>query len=184
MRKLAGFAAIAAIAFGATAVMAASPTPSASPRPSATPSTRPAPSATPAPSASPTPSVAPKTRSSTAAAAADTWTAAVEPVQTSGSVTIHRLKGGDGTLTFKVNDLLDGLIWNVRLERGAIERAIGGRLIASRSGEDVHRFTADTISIRLSKTEMSAFMAARKSVGVTALISDGSRLSFAGFPKG
>jgi hypothetical protein len=40
----------------------------------------------------------------------------------------------------------------------------------------------DTIQIHLSKTEISAFLAARKASGVVVFISDGSRLSVAKFP--
>jgi hypothetical protein len=184
MRKLAGFAAIAALAFGATAVMAASPspsyTPSASPAASAKPSAQP--SATPAPSASP--SASPTTGTSgSSSAATTTWTAQVTPVQITGSVAVHELKSGGGTVTFKLSDLLNETAYSVRIDRGTIAgQFTRDRLIVARFGDDVTHFMNDTIQIHLSKTEMSAFLAARKASGVVVFISDGSRLSVAKFP--
>jgi hypothetical protein len=184
MRKLAGFAAIAALAFGATAVMAASPspsyTPSASPSASAKPSAKP--SATPAPSASP--SASPTTGTSgSSSAATTTWTAQVAPVQITGSVAVHELKSGGGTVTFKLSDLLNETAYSVRIDRGTIAgQFTRDRLIVARFGDDVTHFMNDTIQIHLSKTEMSAFLAARKASGVVVFISDGSRLSVAKFP--
>jgi hypothetical protein len=184
MRKLAGFAAIAALAFGATAVMAASPspsyTPSASPSASAKPSAKP--SATPAPSASP--SASPTTGTSgSSSAATTTWTAQVAPVQITGSVAVHELKSGGGTVTFQLSDLLNETAYSVRIDRGTIAgQFTRDRLIVARFGDDVTHFMNDTIQIHLSKTEMSAFLAARKASGVVVFISDGSRLSVARFP--
>jgi len=194
MRKLAGFAAIAALTFGATAVMAASSapsyTPSASPAASAKPSARPSatpapsakPSATPAPSASP--SALPTTGASgSSSAATTTWRARINPVQITGSVTVHEFKSGGGTVTFKVNDLLNETEYSVRLDRGTIAGQLTrDRLIVARFGDDVQHFLNDTLQIHLTKTEMSAFLAARKTTGVVAFISDGSRLSVAKFP--
>jgi hypothetical protein len=186
MRKLAGFAAIAALAFGATAVMAASPspsyTPSASPTASAKPSAKP--SATPAPSASPSPSASPTTGTSgSSSAATTTWTAQVTPVQITGSVAVHELKSGGGTVTFKLSDLLNETAYSVRIDRGTIAgQFTRDRLIVARFGDDVTHFMNDAIQIHLSKTEMSGFLAARKASGVVVFISDGSRLSVAKFP--
>jgi len=182
MRRLAGLAAVGAIAFAATAVMAASPSPSPSTRPSAIPT----PSATPAPAKSPAPTSAPSTgtSSSKAASAAPTndWTASVAPVQITGSVTVHRFSTGGGIVRFKLNDLLNETGWSIRLERGTVDGAATRTLIAARSSDEARRFNNDTIEIRLDQAEMGAFMRARTSAGVVVFVSDGSRLSVATFP--
>jgi len=189
MRKLAGIVAVAAVVFGATAVMAASPAPSysaptASPKPAATAKPSAAPTAK--PSASPAPSASPSASPTTApsAAAANTMTTDVRPIEITGSVTVHRLASGQGTVTFKLNDLLaETANWRIRIDRGFFEAPFSRTLIAARSGDDVQHFFNDTIRIHLSKDEMSDFLAARKSVGVVVFISDGTRLSVAKFPK-
>jgi hypothetical protein len=68
-----------------------------------------------------------------------------------------------------------------RPERGT--RRSTHRRIAARTGDDIQHFYNDTIGIHLTKAEMSAFLAARKSAGVVVFISDGSRLSVAKFPR-
>jgi hypothetical protein len=177
MRKLAGVAAVAALAFGATVVMAASPSPSASPSSSA------APSASPTPAASPSASPSTSSSGSSTTAATNDWTAMVQPVQITGSVTVHEFKSGGGTVTFKVSDILNGTAWSIRLDRGTLEGASDRTLIAERTGDQVQHFLRDTISIHLTKTEMTAFLNARKATEVVAFISDGTRLSVARFPK-
>jgi hypothetical protein len=106
----------------------------------------------------------------------------VTPVQITGAVTVREFKSGGGTVTFKLDDVLNETAWSVRLERGTFEGAVTRRLIAERFGDDVQHFMNDTIQIHLTKSEMSAFLAARKSAGVVAFISDGTHLSVAKFP--
>ena len=185
MRKFAGVAAVVALAFAATVVMAASPSPSASPSASArpaTPSAKPSasPSATPSASPSASPSATPSTSSS--AAATTDWTTSVAPVDITGSVKVHEFKSGGGIVTFKLDDLLDQTAWSIRIDRGFFEGPATRTLIAARSGDNVQHFLRDTLSIHLTKTEMSAFRAALKKTGVVVFISDGTRLSVAKFP--
>jgi hypothetical protein len=98
-------------------------------------------------------------------------------------VTVHRLSSGQGTVTFKLNDMLAETVWSVRLDRGFFEAPSTRTLIAARTGDDIQHFFNDTIQIRLTKAEMSAFLAARKSTGVVVFVSDGTRLSVAKFPR-
>jgi len=181
MRKLAGVAAVAALAFGATVVMAASPSPSASPAASAKPSASPTAKPSASPSASPSAAPSSSTTSSSTSSATSDWTATVDPVQISGSVTVHEFKSGGGMVTFKLNDLLDETVWSVRVDRGTFEGPDTRTLIAARTGDDVQRFLRDSLSIHLTKTEMTAFRAALKKTGVVVFISDGTRLSVAKF---
>jgi len=98
-------------------------------------------------------------------------------------VAVHELKSGGGTVTFQLSDLLNETAYSVRIDRGTIAgQFTRDRLIVARFGDDVTHFMNDTIQIHLSKTEMSAFLAARKASGVVVFISDGSRLSVAKFP--
>ena len=85
-------------------------------------------------------------------------------------------------VTFKLNDLLDGTAWSIRVDRGFFEGPATRTLIAARAGDNVQHFLRDTLSIHLTMTEMSAFRAALKHSGVVVFISDGARLSVAKFP--
>jgi hypothetical protein len=97
-------------------------------------------------------------------------------------VQVHELKSGGGTVTFKLSDILNGTAWSIRLERGTFEGPDARTLIAARSGDAVKHFLRDTISVHLTKTEMTDFRAALKKTGVVVFISDGTRLSVAKFP--
>lgn len=178
MRKFAGVAALAALLLGATVVMAASPSPSASPsaspRPSASPTAKPSAS----PSPSPSPSASPST---TTQAATNDFTANVRPADITGTIVVHQDKNGAGTVTFKLDELLNETPWSIRLDRGTFAGANSGAVIAARNGDEVRHFANDTLRIDLTKSEMSDFRTAMKKVGAVAFISDGSRLSVAKF---
>ncbi len=172
MRKFAGLAAVAALALGATVVMAASPTAS----PATTPASKPG-------AAAPSNVTAPAAAAAPRATSGD-WTAQVAPVQISGTMTVHKDKSGSGLVTFKLNDILNETAWSIRLERGTLEGANARTVLLTRSGDEVQRFMNDSLQIHLSAGEMRDLTAARKAAGVVAFISDGSRLSVASFPRG
>ncbi|HXI79186.1 MAG TPA: hypothetical protein VNM34_00065 [Verrucomicrobiae bacterium] len=95
--------------------------------------------------------------------------------------TVVETANGGGTVTLRVSGLLDAQRWSVDIDGGTIALPNEAREIAFKTGVDVTRLTMDTVRISLSKTEMSAFMAARKSGGVVAVVSDGVRLGYAEF---
>jgi len=178
MRKFAGVAAVAALLLGATVVMAASPSPSASPsaspRPSASPTARPSAS----PSASPS---TPSSPTTVKPAATNDFTTTVRPADITGTIKVHQNANGTGTVTFKLDELINETPWSIRLDRGTFAGANGQAVIAARTGEDVQHFANDSLLIHLTKAEMSDFRNALKKVGVVAFISDGTRLSVAKF---
>ena len=172
MRRFATLGAGMALLFSGAIVLAAaspSPAPSASPSPSATPK------ASSAPTASPTPAPA------TTPTGESTFSAKVQPLEIGGSATVAEASGGTGTVTLRVTGLLDAQRWSVDIDGGTIARPNERIEIAFKSGADVTRLATDTVRINLTKSEMSAFVKARKAGGVVAIVSDGTRLGYAEF---
>jgi hypothetical protein len=172
MRRIAFLGATTAVLFSGAVVLAAA-SPSASPSPSSSPRA----SATSTPSASSaTPKAAPK-----AATTATTFSATVQPLQIAGSATVTEQPDGSGTVTLRISGLLDAQRWTVDVDGGTIAMPNEHREIAFKAGVDVTRLAMDTVSVRLSKAEMTAFLSAQKSGGVVAIVSDGTREGYAQF---
>jgi|SRR5690349_5984143 hypothetical protein len=170
---------VAVIALAAASPLAsASPSPSAhpsaSPRPSASPTASPKPAASPAPSASPSPSTT----------GATTFSSQVLPLQIRGSAKVVEHANGSGTVTLRVSGLLDAQHWTVDIDGGTVALPNEKAEIASKAGADVTRLAMDTVRIRLTKAEMTAFMRARDHGGVVAEVSDGTRVGYAEFTAG
>ena len=177
MRKIATLGAGMALLFsGAVVLAAASPSPS----PSSSPQPLPTPRATTAPKATPTPSPfsAPTTTGTTTES---TFSAKVLPLQISGSANVVEAAGGTGTVTLRVSGLLDAQLWTVDIDGGTVARPNERVEIAFKAGADITRLTMDTVRIHLTRTEMHAFLNARKAGGVVAVVSDGTRLGYAEF---
>lgn len=177
MRRFAFLGAATALLFGGAVVLAAaSPTPS--------PSSATHPTATPAPSASAAPkaSATPAPSASTAPATSEpSFNASIHPLQIGGSATVAETSTGGGTVTLHITGLLDAVHWTVDIDGGTVARPNEQVEIAFKSGTDLTRLATDTVRIHLTKTEMTAFMHARKSGGVVAVVSDGSRMGYAEF---
>lgn len=180
MRQIAVLTGVLAVLFsGAVVLAAASPSPSpsaaasptATPHPSASPKASAAPSATPKPKASPAP----------AAASEPSFTSTVHPLQIAGSAKVVESSNGTGTVTLRVSGMLDAQRWTVDIDGGTVARPNERIEIAFKAGADITRLTMDTVRIHLTRTEMHAFLNARKTGGVVAVVSDGSRLGYAEF---
>lgn len=130
--------------------------------------------------ASPSPSPT-TTAPNTSAATEPTFTAQVQPLQVSGSATVAELSGGEGTVTLKLTGLLSERRWTVDIDAGTIARPNERVEIASRAGDEVTRMGTDTVRIHLTRTEMAAFLRARKAGGAVAIVSDGARVGYAAF---
>ena len=182
MRQIATVTGAVAVLFSGAVVLAAA-SPSAAPSASARPSATPHPSASPAASATPKPTVTPKPTATPkpAASSEPSFTSTVRPLQIAGSAKVAELSNGDGTVTLHVSGLLDAQRWTVDIDGGTVARPNERVEIAFKSGADITRLTMDTVRIHLTKTEMHAFLNARKSGGVVAVVSDGSRLGYAEF---
>ena len=176
MRQIATVTGAVAVLFSGAVVLAAA-SPSAAPSASARPSATPHPSASPAASATPKPTATPKP----AASGEPSFTSTVRPLQIAGSAKVAELSNGDGTVTLHVSGLLDAQRWTVDIDGGTVARPNERVEIAFKSGADITRLTMDTVRIHLTKTEMHAFLNARKAGGVVAVVSDGSRLGYAEF---
>jgi hypothetical protein len=178
MRRFAFLGAAAAVLFGAAVALAAaspSPSPSATAHPSATPR----PSASPSASATPAPTATPKPASTE-----QSFSANVQPLQISGSAKVVESSAGTGSVTLRVSGLLDSQRWTVDIDGGTVARPNEAVEIAFKSGADITRLTMDTVRIHLTRTEMTAFLKARTSGGVVAVVSDGMRLGYAEFAAG
>ena len=182
MRQIAVLTGAAAVLFS-TAVVLAAASPSPSPSAAASPSATPHPSASPKATASPAPSATPKPTASPAPAAASepSFTTTVHPLQIAGSAKVVESTNGTGTVTLHVSGMLDAQRWTVDIDGGTVARPNERVEIAFKAGADVTRLTMDTVRIHLTRTEMHAFLNARKTGGVVAVISDGSRLGYAEF---
>jgi hypothetical protein len=182
MRQIAVLTGAAAVLFSGAIVLAAaspSPAPSASARPPATPH----PSASPRPSASPTASPSPKLSASPTPAAPSepTFKARVQPLQISGAASVVEAKDGTGAVTLRVSGMLDAQRWTVDIDGGTGALPNERIEIAFKAGADITRLTMDTVRIHLTRTEMHAFLNARKAGGVVAVVSDGTRVGYAEF---
>jgi hypothetical protein len=180
MQRFAFLGAVMALLFGGAVVLAAaspSPSPSASStaHPSASPTAHP--SATPAPKATPVPKATPAPSSNTE----QTFSSTVQPLQIAGTARVTETASGGGTVVLRVSGLLDAVHWTVDIDGGTIARPNEAREIAFKSGVDLTRLAMDTVSIHLTRAEMTAFLNAEKSGGVVAVVSDGVRIGYAQF---
>lgn len=159
---------------GATLVAAASPTPSATAHPASTPRPSPATHSTATPSTAPHASAAPVT----------SFTANVQPLQLTGTATVTETAGGSGTVTLKISGLVANQSWSVDIDGGTAALPNERADIAFKAGSQVTRLGSDTVRIQLTKSEMAAFLKARSSGGVVAMVSDGLRVAAAEFTAG
>jgi len=182
MQRFAFLGAVMALLFGSAVVLAAaspSPSPSASPtaHPSASPTAHP--SASPAPKATPTPT--PSATPAPSSTTEQTFSATVQPLQIAGMARVTESASGGGTVVLRVSGLLDAVHWTVDIDGGSVARPNEAREIAFKTGTDLTRLAMDTVSIHLTRAEMTAFLKADKSGGVVAVVSDGVRVGYAQF---
>lgn len=173
MRKLSILGTIAVLTLGAGMTLAASPAP-ATPSPSTSTGT-----------GSSTTTPAPPSQASTQSAPQTSWSATVRPLHAvTGSVGFRQEANGTGVVTLKLAGMSQEAAWFVDIDGGTAARPNESDEIAERSGADVIRTGRDTLSIRLTKAEMDAFLKDRSRVGIVVSISDGSRQSVATLPAG
>jgi hypothetical protein len=84
-------------------------------------------------------------------------------------------------VTLRVSGMLDAQRWTVDIDGGTVALPNERIEIAFKAGADVTRLAMDTVRIHLTKTEMAAFVKARKAGGVVAVVSDGTRVGYAEF---
>lgn len=134
-----------------------------------------------APYASPGATTAPKAAASPAAKGSPepSWTAAVNPVQVTGSATIQAQADGTGLLTLRLSGMVNEAPWTVDVDAGSLDRPLENASIAHKSGDEVKKIQPDTIQVRLTVQEMNQFSQALKANGVVIYVSDGTRLSAA-----